>query len=101
MSEMGNAHPAPTGGWTFLTNHSHVLICLARNPDARLRDLADQVGITEPDSYTSLGFGGGGGIDYHTQNRHFSFGLGADYAVYPGFDGAQSVTVRLYLRYAK
>jgi predicted ArsR family transcriptional regulator len=35
------------GTWTFLTNHSHVLICLARDPKLRLRDLADQVGITE------------------------------------------------------
>lgn len=33
--------------WTFLTNHSHVLICLARNPQLRLRDVAAQVGITE------------------------------------------------------
>jgi DNA-binding IclR family transcriptional regulator len=35
------------GGWTFLTNHSHVLICLSRDPDLRIRDLAAQVGITE------------------------------------------------------
>jgi predicted transcriptional regulator len=35
------------GGWTFLTNHSHVLICLARDPDLRIRDLAALVGITE------------------------------------------------------
>jgi DNA-binding Lrp family transcriptional regulator len=34
-------------GWTFLTNHSHVLICLAGDPEARLRDVADRVGITE------------------------------------------------------
>jgi DNA-binding transcriptional ArsR family regulator len=33
--------------WTFLTNHAHVLIALARNPDARVRDLADAVAITE------------------------------------------------------
>ena len=33
--------------WTFLTNHTHVLICLAREPDVRLRDVAEQVGITE------------------------------------------------------
>jgi DNA-binding IclR family transcriptional regulator len=33
--------------WTFLTNHSHVLLCLAQAPDARLRQVADQVGITE------------------------------------------------------
>ena len=35
------------GTWTFLTNHSHVLICLARDPTLRLRDLADRVAITE------------------------------------------------------
>lgn len=34
-------------GWTFLTNHSHVLISLAAEPDLRLRDVADRVGITE------------------------------------------------------
>ena len=33
--------------WTFLTNHAHVLLCLARDPEIRLRDVADKVGITE------------------------------------------------------
>ncbi|MEM9348178.1 MAG: winged helix-turn-helix domain-containing protein [Planctomycetota bacterium] len=33
--------------WTFLTNHSHVLICLALEPDMRLREVAQKVGITE------------------------------------------------------
>ncbi len=33
-------------GWTFLTNHAHVLICLARNPEALLREVAEEVGIT-------------------------------------------------------
>ncbi len=33
--------------WTFFSNHSHVLICLAREPDLRLRDVAERVGITE------------------------------------------------------
>ncbi|MBS1200009.1 MAG: IclR-like transcriptional regulator [Proteobacteria bacterium] len=33
--------------WTFLSNHGHVLICLARDPEARLRDVAVAVGITE------------------------------------------------------
>lgn len=36
-----------SGGWTFLTNHSHVLICLAKDPTLRLRDVATFVGITE------------------------------------------------------
>jgi DNA-binding MarR family transcriptional regulator len=33
--------------WTFLTNHAHVLLCVARDPEARLRDVALAVGITE------------------------------------------------------
>jgi len=33
--------------WTFLTNHAHVLLCVARDPGARLRDVAERVGITE------------------------------------------------------
>jgi len=33
--------------WTYLTNHSHVLICLAQDPTSRLRDVADRIGITE------------------------------------------------------
>ena len=36
-----------TGGWTFLSNYGHVLVALATNPDARMRDIADMVGITE------------------------------------------------------
>ena len=34
-------------GWTFLTNHGHVLVCIARDADMRLRDIAVDVGITE------------------------------------------------------
>lgn len=33
--------------WTFLSNHGHVLIHLSRDPEARIRDIADSVGITE------------------------------------------------------
>ena len=33
--------------WTLFSNHGHVLVCLARNADARLRDVAMDVGITE------------------------------------------------------
>ena len=40
------AAPIP-GSWTFLTNHTHVLLCLYCQPDQRLRDVAVAVGITE------------------------------------------------------
>ncbi|MEM8549423.1 MAG: winged helix-turn-helix domain-containing protein [Verrucomicrobiota bacterium] len=33
--------------WTFFTNHAHVMICLARNPEQPLREVALAVGITE------------------------------------------------------
>lgn len=39
--------PSSAGGWTFLTNHTHVLLCLAENLEARMRDVATRVGITE------------------------------------------------------
>jgi DNA-binding MarR family transcriptional regulator len=35
------------GGWTFLTNHSHVLVCLLRNPELTMREVSAMVGITE------------------------------------------------------
>ena len=38
--------PQP-GGWTFVTNHTQVLLCIAGDPGVRLRDVAQQVGITE------------------------------------------------------
>lgn len=33
--------------WTFLTNHGHALLCIARDPGMRLRDIATAVGVTE------------------------------------------------------
>jgi DNA-binding MarR family transcriptional regulator len=36
----------PGHGWQFVTNHTQVLLCIARNPDTRLRDIAEAVGIT-------------------------------------------------------
>ena len=33
--------------WTFLTNHARVVVCIAENPEVRLREVAAHVGITE------------------------------------------------------
>jgi hypothetical protein len=33
--------------WVFLTNHANVLLCVARDPRSRARDIAEEVGITE------------------------------------------------------
>ena len=71
--------PVDESGWTFLTNHSHVLICLARDPKLRLRDLADQVGITEravqgivKDLVTA------GCLPRHREGRRNRYGIVAD-----------------------
>ncbi|MGV3483462.1 MAG: helix-turn-helix transcriptional regulator [Planctomycetaceae bacterium] len=55
MTRTATSAPAVEGGnpaetsnrWTFLTNHSHVLITLYANPDLVLREVALRVGITE------------------------------------------------------
>jgi hypothetical protein len=36
-----------SGSWTLLTGHGHVLVEIARNPDARIRDISPAVGLTE------------------------------------------------------
>lgn len=36
-----------SGSWTFFSNHAHVLLCLHRDPDVLLREVAIEVGITE------------------------------------------------------
>ena len=44
--DMGHAD-AQAGKWTLLTGHGHVLVEVARNPDARIRDISPIVGLTE------------------------------------------------------
>jgi DNA-binding IclR family transcriptional regulator len=42
--------PVPTESsqnWTFLSNHAHVLVCVAKNPDVRLSEVAELVGVRE------------------------------------------------------
>ena len=42
MSSIETAHT-----WRFLSNHTQVLLCIARDPTLRFRDIAEMVGITE------------------------------------------------------
>ncbi|MGX1161662.1 winged helix-turn-helix DNA-binding protein [Arthrobacter sp. SLBN-100] len=49
-SDSGEEAPRPGGparpAWTFLTNHGHVLLSVARDPDILVTDIAERVGIT-------------------------------------------------------
>ncbi len=48
MSSEAHDNPGETHKpWTFVTNHTQVLLCIAQDPEVRLRDVALTVGITE------------------------------------------------------
>ena len=47
QADSGSAAKGTVPSWTFLTNHAHVLLCVAHFPEMRVRDIAEQVGITE------------------------------------------------------
>lgn len=42
-----NENPETSAAWTFLSNHGHVLVCIARDPNVRVREIAQAVGVTE------------------------------------------------------
>lgn len=55
QNQPANSQPIPApvvygekfSGWTFLTNHTHVIVCLSRDSALTVRSLALQIGITE------------------------------------------------------
>ena len=47
MRQNSDVTAAPETSWTFLTNHAHVLLAIAAEPQIRVRDIASQVGVTE------------------------------------------------------
>lgn len=42
-----NGTPETSAAWTFLSNHGHVLVCIARDSNVRVREIAQAVGVTE------------------------------------------------------
>jgi len=46
---------AGTPGWSFLTNHAQVLLCISHDPGIRLREIGDAVGITERAAHRIVG----------------------------------------------
>lgn len=69
---------ADSRAWTFLSNHGHVLVHVSREPRARLRDVADAVGITERSAQAILADLEAGG--YVTKER---VGRRNHYVVHP------------------
>lgn len=70
---------APRARWTFLTNHAHVLIALTREPSARVRDIAELVGITERAVLQILSdLEGGGVIEREREGRRTIYRVNPD-----------------------
>ncbi len=61
-------------------------------------NVLDSVGVTHG-GHATLIIVGGGGLDYHTLNRHFSVGLGGDYAWLANFTNAHALEITAYLKY--
>lgn len=62
-------------------------------------NVLDQVKLSSGGNLLSLAIDAGGGIDYHTLNRHFSVGLGADYLWLQAFASTSALSAQAYLRY--
>jgi DNA-binding MarR family transcriptional regulator len=66
--------------WTFLSNHGHVLMCLAQQPDARLRDIAERVGITERTVFAIIAdMVEAGVVEQHKEGRRNRYTLHRDH----------------------
>jgi hypothetical protein len=105
--------PPPTFGQSFQTyvyaGEAKVTVQLRRfaifaEGGAGLLQLSsnvlDQVGVTHGSRF-SLAILAGGGLDYHTLNRHFSVGVGADYLLMPSLTGGHAIIANVYLRYTR
>lgn len=83
----------PVAGWTFLTNHARVLVCIEDDPGVRLRDIGDRVGITERAAHrivTELAAAG-----YITRER---IGRRNQYTVNTGIDAREPIARELEVR---
>ena len=66
--------------WTFLTNQAHVLLCIAANPHATLREVADLVGITERAAHRIVGeLEREGALTRHKDGRRNRYEIPADF----------------------
>ena len=66
--------------WNFLTNHAHVMVCLSRSPGATLREIGDQVGITERATHRIIDdLVGAGVVEKSRQGRGNYYELNLDF----------------------
>ncbi len=62
-------------------------------------NILEKSAILDPGERFTLMFGGGGGLEYQLQNRHYAFGVAGSYTLLPAYDASSSVSARFFLRY--
>lgn len=71
--------PEAARTWSFLTNHAQVLLCIAREPTSRLRDISAAIGITERGAHRIVGeLADAGYISRHRNGRRNSYTIQPD-----------------------
>lgn len=79
-------------GWTFLTNHTHVLVCLARDGAQTVRNLALQIGITERSVQRILAeLEEGGVVTREKEGRQNTYDINEDFQLRHPLESHQTV----------
>lgn len=91
-SKKKSPRSVPASAWTFLTNHSHVLLCLAADDSLRVRDLAEKVGITERAILKILSeLEAGGVLERERDGRRNRYHIRHDVALRHGLEAHRTV----------
>jgi hypothetical protein len=78
--------------WTFLSNHALVLLSIARDPGIRLRQIGEQVGITERAAHRIVTeLIGAGYVERERRGRRNHYGVAADRSLPDPLPGGQTV----------
>ena len=90
--------PAAPTRWTFLTNHGHVLLCLARDPALTLRDVAALVGVTERAVQRIVGdLEAAGYLTRRRSGRHNEYDININQPMRHAVEAHQTVAILIQL----
>jgi hypothetical protein len=78
--------------WSFLTKHGRALLCIARDPGVRLRDIATDLEITERSAYAIVGdLAAAGYVVKEREGRRNRYVIQRDLPLPEGSDGDHSI----------
>jgi hypothetical protein len=88
MHFMNWRYTSGVASWSFLTNHARVLVCIARDPGTRLRDIAASLGITERSAHGIINdLADAGYVIKHKDGRRNRYHVQAHLPLPEGGDG--------------